>query len=232
MASLARKRFLARGKRAVRHMLPPHIIRSHLTAGVIKNFADRMGMVYFGAVHHNDEGHRLIRGHTVSHSHLDHHYAVGSVRGYDIAMVLRNDVVLAAGDRREQRCHWLIMTVDLHTKNDVPHLYIGHRNRDNAFRASFEQITPLYIGATGRYPASFLDAYTVYGQAINTIAIERTITPQMSEVIVSHFEHASIEIEDGTVYLYIESQRPTTGQLEKLLSNTLWLAECIDTANP
>ncbi len=228
MAGLARKRLIARTKRVLRHMTPGHMVRSRMTGGVIKRFADQMGMVYFGSVHAGDDDHRLIRGHTVSHSHIDNHYCVGSVHGYDIAVVLRNDVVLTAREQREQRCNWLIMTIDLHTSTDLPHLYVGHRNRDAAFQASFEQLVPLYIGALGRYPRAFLDNYTVYGHATHTIAIEQTITPQIAEVIMSHFDHASIEIEDDTVYLYVENARPTSADLEKLLSNGLWLACQID----
>jgi hypothetical protein len=52
----------------------------------------------------------------------------------------------------------------------------------------------------------------------------------MAMVIASHFVRSSIEIEDGTIYLYIESERPDEALLEKMLSNGLWLAEQIDEA--
>lgn len=230
MAKLSRKRLAARAKRAVRHMAPTHLIRSQLTASVFKNFADSIGLVYFGTLHRNDEDFRLVRGHTVSRTHIDNHYSVGSIRGYDIAMVLRNDVVFVGGDHHEQRCHWLILTIDLKTKVDIPHLYVGHRNRDGAFKAAFERIAPIFIGTTGHYPTRFLSEYTVYGYPGHALEIERAITPQMADVIANHFEEASVEIEDNTVYMYIESRRPSTAQLEKLLSNGLWLAECIDVA--
>ena len=228
MAALSRKRLLARTKRKLRHMSPAHLVRTRATATTMKAFADTIGMVYFGTIHQGDEEMRLIRGHTVSPTHIDNHYAVGSLRGYDIAMVQRNDVVLSAHDHKEQRCHWLIITIDLHAKSELPHVYVGHRNRDSVFRSSFEQLKPLYIGALGRYSARFLDQYTVYGKATHMIAIEQTITPQIAEVIATHFDHVSFEIEDNTVYLYIESQRPTAEQLEKMLSNGLWLVEMID----
>lgn len=232
MSTLSRKKLLARTKRVFRHMTPGHMVRSRMISGIIRNFADQVGMVYFGSVHASDDEHRLVRGHTVSHTHIDNHYAVGTTRGYDIALVLRNDIVLTARHHHEQRCHWLIMTIDLHTKTGLPHFYVGHRNRDSAFYASFEQLSPLYIGGLGAYPHHFTQEYTVYGQATRTIDIERVVTPAMAEVIITHFDDASFEIEDNTIYMYIESQRPTTAQLEKLLSNGLWLAEQIDTAHP
>lgn len=226
--SLARKRFAARSKRVLRHMTPRHMIRSRMAAKTIRHFADTMGMVYFGSVHHDDQDHRLVRGHTVSHTHRDNHYAVGSIRGYDVSLVLRNDVMLIGREQKERRCHWLILTVDLLTKTDVPHLYVGHRSRDEAFKASFERLSALYLGALAPYPHRFLSEYTLYGQAARLIEIEQMVTPQIAEVVVTHFDGASFEIEQGTIYLYVENQRPTEGELNTLLSNGLWLAELID----
>lgn len=226
---LNRKRLYARTKRVIRHMSPKYIVKSRFVSSAIRRFAEKAGMVYFGTIHRNDEELRLIRGHTVSHTHIDNHYAVGSLRGYDVAIVLRNDIVLTKKDQREQRCHWLILTVDLHTKVEVPHLYIGHRAHSTAFTASFEQLMPLYIGALAPYPQAFYQEYTVYGRPTYALDIEKTIPPPVTEVIMSHFQDASIEIEDNTIYLYLESAHPTEQQLDSLLSNGLWLAEAIDT---
>ena len=151
----------------------------------------------------------------------------GTVRGYDVMLVLRNDVVRVPSGK-EKRCHWLIVTVDLHTKTDVPHCYVGHKSRDDEFAASYRQLHPLAIGGLGRYPHAFSSNYTVYGAATNALAIERTIPPQIAEVIAAHFQGVSIEIEDNMVYLYIESVRPTEAQLDAMLSNALWLAEAVD----
>jgi len=226
---LARKKLYARTKRAIRHMSPKHIVTSRFVSSTIRRFAEKVGMVYFGTIHRNDEELRLIRGHTVSRTHIDNHYSVGSLRGYDVAMVLRNDIILTKKDHHEQRCHWLILTVDLHSKLQLPHIYIGHRLHSAAFIAAFEQLTPLYIGALGAYPQGFLKEYTVYGRPTYALEVERAIPPQVTEVILSHFEGTSIEIEDNTVYMYLESARPSEQQLEKLLSNGVWLAEAIDT---
>lgn len=225
----ARERMMVRAKRALRHMTPRHIVKSRMTARLIQNFSEKLGFVYFGYVNQNDDEHRLVRGHTVSTTHLDNHYCIGSLRGYDAVMVLRNDVITKR-NREQWRCHWLICTVDLHTKLSLPHMYVGHRNRDDAFSASFESLRPLDLGMYAAYPHSFLSDYTVYGKATDGIMIEQTVTPDMANVIAQHFRGASIEIEDNTIYVYIESQHPDEVLLEKMLSNALWLAETIDTA--
>lgn len=210
-------------------MKPSHIVATRVTRRVIQQFAEKVGLVYFGYVDQRDDEHRLIRGHTVSATHLDNHYCIGTVNGYDVMLVSRNDVIqLHNQGTHEQRCHWLIMTVDLHTKRDVPHTYIGHRDRDAAFAASHESIYPLAIGNLHQYSHHFLSDYTVYGTASHTLYIEHLITPQMGDVIAAHFVHASIELDNGVVYLYIESERPTEALLEKMLANALWLAQSID----
>lgn len=225
----ARHRFNVRFQRALRHMTPLHIARTRITKRAIMNFAEKVGLVYFGYVDQRDDEHRLIRGHTVSETHQDNHYCVGTVHGYDCMMVLRNDTISPPGNSHaSKRCHWLIVTVDVHTKSDIPHCYIGHQNRDHAFRASYEPLNHLALGSLHQYSPHFLSEYTVYAQATHAVEIERILTPQVSQVISEHFSGASIEIEDNTVFLYIESPRPTEAVLEKMLSNGLWLAECID----
>lgn len=225
----ARDRFTLRLKRAMRHTTPKHIVRTRLTQHVISNFADKVGLVYFGYVNQKDDEHRLVRGHTVSPTYVDNHYCIGTVRGYDVVLVSRNDVVRVRSGKQE-RCHWLIYTIDLHTKQSLPHCYVGHRSRDAMFAASYEHIYPIAIGNTGQYPHRFLTEYTVYATASHTLDVERLIPPEAAEVIMSHFSNASFEIEDGTVYLYIESEHPSEQLLDKLLSDGLWLAESIDTA--
>lgn len=223
----ARDRVVVRTKRALRHMSPRHIIRTRLSARMLRRYADKVGLVYFGAVNQGDDEHRLVRGHTVSATHMDDHYSVGTIHDYDVAVVLRNDIV-RVGKGREQRCHWLIVTFDLHTKYDLPHIYIGHRSKQEIYRASYSQLMPLPVGTLVQYPANFTANYAVYGTPAHALTIERLITPQIATIIMSHFAEASVEIEDNTVYLYVESRYPNETILEKMVSNGLWLANNID----
>ena len=73
--------------------------------------AEKVGLVYFGYVDQRDDDHRLIRGHTVSQTHQDNHYCIGTVRGYDVMLALRNDVIRTRSGK-DERCHWLIYAID------------------------------------------------------------------------------------------------------------------------
>lgn len=224
-----RQRMTVRTKRAIRHMTPAHVVKTHMTRRTMRDFAEKVGMVYFGTVDARDDDYRLVRGHTVSATHMDDNYSVGTLRGYDAMVVLRNDVIKTRS-KREQRCHWLICTIDLHTKADLPHVYIGHITREEAFLAAYERLHPIDIGQYAPYPAQFMSEYRVYGVPSAGMAIEQMITPESAMVIATHFQNASIEIKQGVLYLYIESKYPTEVLLEKMLSNALWLAESIDAA--
>lgn len=230
-----RSRLKIRLARALRHMTPAHAVRTRLAKKTIQNFADQVGMVYFGYADQHGDDHRLVRGHTVSYTHVDNHVCVGSVRGYDATMLIRNDVVqlqppVAGKKPKQQRCHWLIATVDLHTKRTVPHIYIGLRQHDEVYKSSYSRLRPLEIGNLAAYTPQFLGKYTIYGKMTHALEIERLISPQIASVITSHFNKISIEIERNTVYLYSENEQPNEVQLERILSNALWLAEAIDTA--
>ena len=221
-----RERRLIRTKRALRHIMPSHIVKNRITKRSFERITEKVGMMYFGSVSQREDEHRLVRGHTVSATHIDDHYSVGSINGYDCMLVLRNDVVVKHKHPRvESRCHWLICSIDLKTQHDVPHIYIGHASRDELFKASFERLIPLNM--TG-FTERFNDHYTIYGRATYGDAIQQYIDPLTAETIAMHFKNASIEIEDNTLYLYIESKHPDEVLIEKMLSNGLWLAEVID----
>src|SRR4051812_42179272 len=79
---------------------------------IIRQFAHKFGLVYFGSVDQHRDEHELIRGITVSASHADTHFCVGHFRGYDISLVERRTTLLYP-KREPQHYRWLIMQVDL-----------------------------------------------------------------------------------------------------------------------
>lgn len=215
----------AKSKRILKRASPRHIIKNRVTARLIARFADKMGLVYFGYVNQRGDEHRLVRGHTVSQTHRDDHYAIGTVKGYDVALVSRSDT----NPRHPQgKVQSLIISLDLRTKDEVPHMYIGHSNREDTFRSSYHQLHRIQLTDVSLYPPLFLQNYVVYAPPSQVRESAAIIGTHVAEVIASHFQEASIEIDKGVVYVYIESEHPTEVLLEKMLSNCLWLGEVID----
>ena len=99
----------------VRHYSPQ--LRSR--GKIIRRFASQVGLVYFGTVDQHQDDHEIIRGLTVSTTHRDAHYAVGSYDGYDVSIVDRFDVTFDAQLRPIEHV-WLIFQVNLQDVS-LPH---------------------------------------------------------------------------------------------------------------
>lgn len=216
---------------AAKHLLhkatPKHIMHRHSTSRLIRKFADDIGLVYFGYVDQNDDEHQLMRGITMSMSHDDHYYSVGTFHGYDMALTVRRDT-LQYPDRRLRDHHWTIMTFDLHTHFELPHLYIGHHTIRDELLARYTELGALNFGSYARHSEAFLSNYTVYGRMTHAQIIELLLTPEITHAISDRFLDVSIEIHDNTIYLYKPEKHPTRILLERMASNGIWLAESID----
>lgn len=216
----------------LRHVLhkvtPKHIIGRHTTARVIRRFSEKLGLIYFGYVDQQDDEHRLVRGITVSNTHDDHYYSVGTFRGYDIALAVRRDS-LVYPDRRIKNHHWTIMTFDLHTKYDLPHCFVGHHTSKDEFLARYTELTPIDIYSySAAHKKPFLDNYTVYAKMTHAQVIAALFNPELTDHVGKQFEDMSVEISENTVYLYAPEKHPSRALLEKMTKNGLWLAELID----
>ncbi len=215
-------RVLHHTAKIARRVLPGHIVRHQRTRAVIQRLADRLGLVYFGYVDQRDDDHRLVRGSTVSTTHDDYHYTVGSFQGYDVSLVVRRDS-LRYSDKRLKEHFWTIVTVDLHSEVDAPHVYIAqHTVRD-------EMVSRLtHLTALPQAGDAFSKQYTLYGSMGQFIMVQSLFMQPVRDVIAREFIGTSVEVVDGTVYLYLIEKHPSRTQLERLVRNGIWLAQTID----
>ena len=214
-------------KTALRRLTPKSIVKRRSTRQLFRELADKLGLVYFGFVDQTDDEHRLIRGITVSNTHKDHHYTVGTFKGYDVSLTIRRDAI--EYKRAKYRDHyWTIVTADFHTRFDLPHLFIGNKKAEADHHTKLGHLTKLSFGSYAPHPVSFLQKYDVYGRMTHAQIIEMLLTPQLTEGIVQHFDGASLEIQDNTLYVYASERHPTRPALEKMLNNALWMVESID----
>lgn len=217
------QRLLHSTGKAIRRSSPGNIVRHHQTKRTIQRLADAMGLVYFGYVDQRDDEHRLVRGLTVSTTHDDHHYTVGSYQGYDVSFVIRRDSIQYA-DKRLKEHDWTIVTADLHSSVDVPHIYIGHNTVRDTTVARLAHLSMLPHAGD-----AFSKQYTMYGSMGQFIMIQSLFMQPVRDTIARYFTGTSIEIVDNTVYLYIMEKHPSRSQIERLFRQTIWLAQSIDT---
>lgn len=198
---------------------------------VVMKFAEKSGLVYFGAVNQHRDEHHIVRGFTVSSTHSDSHYSIGSIDGYDVTLVDRSDFVRSP-EGKKVRCNWLIIEVKLHTLQDIPHIFIGTRNHDPkpyyTLFTTFPALKEVDLGTFEPYGTEFTDRFCIYAKPTQAIQVERLIPAPTARVIGAHFWPYSAEIHEGTVYMYADDERITASLLKSLLEDGVWLAKHLD----
>jgi len=222
---------LKKSRYIMKAFVPSKVLQSRLHMRVFMQFAEKIGLVYFGYVDQRNDEHRLIRGLTVSSSHRDNHYCIGDFDGYDIMLVERTDTMRFPG--KSTKAHdWIIMTFDLHTKQDLPHIFLGLHTHDEVFYAhlfaKFSHLSKASLGTFGNYDANFMNHYAIYVEPAQAITAERLLDAQITKAIGDNFNGLTVEITDGSLYLYAEHRRPTVAFLEKMLKHGVWLAKELD----
>lgn len=220
---------LHRVKRRLRHLHPKHVVKTFITRRTMQQIAEKYGLVYFGTVDHHADEHKIIRGHTVSTTQQDNHYTVGSIQDYDIAIVQRNSLAQVA-DGRISRNHWVIVSISLHTRVELPRFYVCPQAGGQVFEASHTQLHPLTLGSTTAYSPKFTSNFTVYAQPSDAIDIEWLLHPATADVMQDYFANMPFEVENNMLYVYNENKHPGSAQIDKMLQNGIWLAQQIDAA--
>lgn len=208
-----------------------NIANSGIRKRVIARFAKLNNLAYFGSVDQRHDEHRVVRGFTVSSTHIDNNYCVGPINGYDVTIIDRNDIELKS-DSSVVYKNWLVMAFDLHTRQDTPHLLINSNNHDNGAFNSFFSIYPLLskinFGTFEDYSQDFTNRFSVYSLLTDSIKIERLFPADSARVLGAHFWPLSAELADGILYVYADDIKLSISTLEAMSQNGLWLANLID----
>lgn len=213
-------------QRMLRHYSP--LIRSR--GKLLRHFTTNVGLVYFGTVDQHEDEHEVIRGLTVSTTHRDSHYAVGSFDGYDVSMVDRFDVGYDAAHKPIEHS-WLIFQVTLQDVS-LPHAFfkpLGHSPEAyNKFFTAFNTLHVINDVFDGPHSQEFHSRYGLYGLATNATELESSITPPVTQTIAARFWPHAIEIYDGKLYVYITENRLNETVLSATLQGATWLASVLD----
>jgi len=226
MSRLAKK-----SKHFVKALMPAKVIQAQMHRRIFMQFAEKTGLVYFGYVDQRSDDHRLIRGLTVSASHRDTNYCVGTYEGYDVAVVERVDTIKFP-NKPTKRHDWIIMTFDLRAAHDVPHIFLGLQTYSDTFYAhlftKFSHLAKIHLGTTVPYDKTFMSRYILYAAPGKSLQAQYLFDPTLAKTIAEHFGSLTIELVEGTLYIYAEHQRPSQPLLEKMLKYGLWLARTVD----
>lgn len=218
---------------SLKTLMPAKVIQSRLHRRVFTQFAEKLGLVYFGYVDQRSDEHRLVRGLTVSAHHIDNHYCIGSFNGYDITLVERTDTLRFPGKPSKNHT-WIIMAFDLHTQRDVPHVFVGLHSHSETFYShlftKFSSLTKIPLHSYDAYDSGFLRKYAMYAEPPQFLAATQLIPAEVANAVGAHFGSLTFEIAEDCLYIYAEHQRPTGQLLETMIKNGTWLARIIDQA--
>jgi len=198
---------------------------------VITAFAEKIGFVYLGHVDQHKDNHHIIRGLTVSTDHQDDNYCVGSFDGYDISLVDRLDVYTDALGRNQTH-RWIIAEIALQQPRDIPHMFLGsHQSKQDAYQklfTAFSTLSAVPLGTFEPYAAEFTHRYGLFAAPSHFIEAERYIDAATSRILAAHFWPMAIEVYQGSLYIYSNSQVVSSHLLDTMLKNGLWLAKHLD----
>lgn len=203
------------------------VLRPRSSRKLIVDFAERCGMVYFGYVSQLSDEHRIVRGLTVSTRHRDHHYCIGTYKSYDVVFVERTDTILT-----DHTHTWHILEIDLESKADIPHMFIGSEKHGLGFhsllKTKYPMMNPLSLGITAEYPKEFTDHFRIYATQTHAVEAEQLIVPEVAQLLGEHFKGLVAEITEESLFIYSEQERLTGHLMDVMMANGIWLAQAID----
>ncbi|MDB5162343.1 MAG: hypothetical protein JWM52_851 [Candidatus Saccharibacteria bacterium] len=212
-------------------LLRRHLPITRSRGAVLKKFAKKIGLVYFGVVDQHIDEHDVIRGLTVSTTHVDDHYTVGAYDGYDVSLVDRFDIVVDRHNVSSEHT-WTILRLNLDKSEALPHLFLyplGQKTK--AYNKFFEATHHLQVVNSlfqGAHSQEFHNRYSIYTSSSHALSLEELLTPTVTQTIAATLWPHAIEILDNKLYLYIIETKLSETLLETGLSSVLWLARVLE----
>ena len=203
------------------------------TRRIIKQFAAKHHMVYFGHVDPREDEYELVRGLTLSTKHIDNHYTVGTHDGRDVILVERRNT-LSFPNKPDSSYRWLIAQIDL-KRSGFPHLFIDCNHHDATFYANAfllrQGIQDLGTYFNGLSP-SFAQKAKLFANPSKYTAVRELVTPEVAETIAQHFTQFDYELFDDCLLVYASNNLPTPALLEDMLRIGAWLAAHFEAVAP
>lgn len=200
---------------------------------VFHHFAEHYDLVYFGKLHQEDDDQRIVRGITVSTQHVDEHYCVGTVHGYDIVLLKRTDRIPQANSTRTEKYNWILMQFDLHSPYDHAHVFVdgGHHNEIfyQTLFVKFARLMKADKALFGTDAHAFTERFTAYTPPDSLDDLPIILNAEVSQTMAAHFAHLDFEWFQDRLIVYSTGRMPTKHLLEHMLRAGLWLADILDT---
>lgn len=211
------------------------VVRVTATKRVIKSFAQRHGLVYFGSVSQYGDEYQPVRGITLSLKQLDRHYCVGSIGKYDVILLQRSNSSIATGTTHVHTT-WLIMQFDLYHEKPSLGTVIIDSGRHKAIYSELLQLKlpllrPIIRNMTtvpGSQPAH---SATVYASLQSHQMVSHIVSGSVLTAIAEHFKAFDFEITEGKLLVYSANTTVSLSVLEDMARAGTWLSQYVDSCS-
>lgn len=214
-------------KLKLRHHLS--VLNDAATKRVIKQFCNKYHLVYFGHVDSQEDDHQLVRGITVSTSHIDNHYSVGTFEGHDLMIVQRLNTLTFPG-KPDAEYKWLIMELDVQ-QTHLPHIFMDGHRHDETFYANMFVKVPQFHNITSHIAQRdphFAQKYKTFALPNEYMQVDAVMLPEITTALYQHFPQFDFEIIEDRVYIYAAANVVTLATLQEMLRAGAWLASALN----
>ncbi|HEV2412300.1 MAG TPA: hypothetical protein VGS28_00665 [Candidatus Saccharimonadales bacterium] len=193
-----------------------------------RDYARKTGLTYLGHMSMSREEFELVRGVTLSASHADNHFIVGTYEGYDLT-VLRRKVHLDHPLHQSRDFGWTIAQLDLHSET-LPHLLIISKHHEPILFEDIRLKAPTHLILDTRLlpNQAFNDHFIVLVRIEEIDIILAILRSELLDIFVKHFRHFDVELLDDRLYVYDKRPAVTAHSLKELLTESIWLAKYIE----
>lgn len=199
--------------------------RAHLR-GAFKKACEAYDLVYFGSVDQHSDEHQLVRGFTLSPSHKDAHFSVGTVSGRDVIFLHRSDTLTFPG-KREARYSWVILQVDLRV-DSLPHSVIDAGHYDQIFYdtlfTKFARLNKISSTSLREISPAFAQHFSVYTPPDRADGMLQLLAADTAATLAQHFHRFDIEWFQDRLIIYAPHPRVNARLFDDMLRLGVWLA--------
>jgi hypothetical protein len=201
-------------------------IKANKVKKLFKDVSEEYDLVYFGNVSQHSDEHQMVRGFTLSPSHVDRHYCVGTVSGRDVILLERTDTI-SFPDRPSKAYTWVILQVDLTVKSPLHVMLNSFHYEEPVYATLFTKLHHLHkfdAAALSHLDKAFTRAFTVYAALQYIDRLSEVIGIDTASVMGHHFKGLDYEIIEDELIVYVPAVTPTHRDIDHLFKAGVWLA--------
>lgn len=195
-----------------------------------KDVCEQYDLVYFGTVSQHNDDHQMVRGFTLSPSHVDRHYCVGTVSGRDVILLERTDTI-SFPDKPSKAYTWVVLQLDLTMKAPLHVVLNSFKYEEPVYAVLFTKLHHLHKLTEAELPLydkQFINNFTVYAALQLMDRLHAVIGHDTASVMGHHFRGLDYEILEDELIVYLPTVVPSHRDIDTLFKAGVWLASEIE----